>query len=263
MEDLIVVFCVMALFFEILFLVLGLVFIYKRIDLNSKILLGEFELRFKQEVSDKLDKLNTINDKLNLIQQLQRKMTELVCYRIRKLELKSDEMKTGIDSVADNVNNISVSQNIVEETETEASNDERFVTYEEMIRDYQADRQIDYRHQVSRLQRQVEVLEEQYENVNKENKKLKDDIIKLKSELELEKVLNNMHLNELDRIKPDLLDQTIITEEPFNSNHYETVMYATESPDAETVVTQDIDATVLSERLKAETSVSDDKKQEV
>lgn len=141
--------------------------------------------------------LNTLYKENREIENLQRRSVELISHKIKKLSLQIDEMKTDIDKVADNVNDISVSSTTVTEPVTEPVEEERYITYEEMVKDFQADRQIDYKHQVARLKKELEVLEERFDNAVRNNIKLNDENLMLKSELEVMKAVKLLYDTEL------------------------------------------------------------------
>lgn len=150
-----------------------------------KQLMNEMDRVAKEYTSSLMDELKVINKQISFNEQLQKKMTELICYKIKKLEISTAEVKTGIDKVADNVNDITLNTKNINEQLTEAEEDEKYITYEDMVRDFQYNKQIDYMHQISRLQKQIEIIEYNLEERLKENKQLKDENLRLKAGLEV------------------------------------------------------------------------------
>lgn len=121
-------------------------------------------------IQKKLDGLKMDNARFD---SLSKKNAEMIGFRILKLTEKLETVKTDVEKVAENVVDSSV------------DNEPEEMTYEQMMQNYFGARSEDYRFQVSRLKKQLELIETDYETLHNKFKKLEDENRKLKLEMQV------------------------------------------------------------------------------
>lgn len=138
---------------------------------------------YNREIDTLNDNLSTINkniDSLKIafakVDNTSKRNAEMIGFRLFKLSEKMDTLKDGVEKVADN---------IASESE---ENDEPEITYDQMMQNYYGSRSEEYKFQVSRLKKQIELLETDYENLHKKYKVIEDENRSLKLEMQVKSV---------------------------------------------------------------------------